>query len=70
MCKTAIATMVALAAAGAACAIAYGCMKPAAKQQLKKDVKNTFEDMNGVKEEMLNVGQDVSEMARNLKNQM
>lgn len=70
MSKTATTTMVALAVAGTACAIAYGCMKPAAKQQLKKDVKNTFEDINGVKAEMLNVGQDVTEMARNLKSQM
>lgn len=63
-------TMVALAAVGTAAAIAYGCMKPAGKQQLKKDVKNTFEDINGVKEEVLNVGEDVTEMARNLKKQM
>lgn len=70
MCKTATTTMLALALAGATCALAYGCMRPSAKQQLKKDVKNTFEDMNGVKEEMMSVGQDVTEMARNLKNQM
>lgn len=63
-------TITAIAAVGTAAAIAYGCMKPAAKQQLKKDAKNAFEDMNGVKEEMLNVGQDVTEMARNLKKQM
>lgn len=70
MNKTAAATMAVFAAAGAACAVAYGCMKPAARQQLKKDVRNTFEDMNGVKAEVLNVGQDVTEIARNLKKQM
>ena len=47
-------TITAIAAVGTAAAIAYGCMKPAAKQQLKRDAKNAFEDMNGVKEEMLN----------------
>lgn len=70
MHKAATTAMVTLAAVGTACAVAYGCLKPSAKQQLKKDVKNTIEDMNGVKEEVLNVGQDVTEMARNLKSQM
>ncbi len=70
MDKTATATMVALAALGTACAVAYGCMRPQAKQQLKKDVQSTLSDISGVKEEVLNVGQDVSELARNLKNQM
>ena len=63
-------TMAVLAAAGVAAAAAYGCMKPTAKQQLKRDMKNTIHDMGGVKSEMCNVGQDVTEMARNLKNQM
>lgn len=70
MQKTAT-TMVTIAALGAAAAaVAYGCMKPAAKQQFRRDVKNTVKDMEGVRNEMSNVGQDVTEMARNLKNQM
>ncbi len=63
-------TMMTLAAIGTAAAVAYGCMKPAAKKQLKRDMKNTVNDMEGVKHEMSNVGQDVTEMARNLRNQM
>ncbi len=63
-------TMMTIAAIGTAAAVAYGCMKPAAKKQLKRDMKNTVNDMEGVKHEMSNVGQDVTEMARNLRNQM
>ena len=39
MQKTAV-TVVALAAAGTAMAVAYGCMKPSAKQQLRQDIKS------------------------------
>lgn len=63
-------TIMALAVVGTAAAVAYGCMKPAAKKQLKRDMQNAVEDMKNVKEEMSHVGEDVSEMARNLKNQM
>ena len=63
-------TMVTLAAIGTAAAVAYEIMKPAAKQQLKRDARNTVKDMQGVKQEMMNVGQDVTEMAKNLRNQM
>ena len=66
MHKTA-ATMVTI---GTAAAVAYGCMKPAAKQQLKRDMRNTAKDVESVKDEMLNVGQDVTDMAKNIKNQM
>ena len=69
MHKTA-ATMVTIAALGTAAAVAYGCMKPAAKQQLKRDMRNTAKDVESVKDEMLNVGQDVTDMAQNIKNQM
>ncbi len=64
------ATMVTIAALGTAAAVAYGCMKPAAKQQLKRDMRNTAKDVESVKDEMLNVGQDVTDMAKNIKNQM
>ena len=69
MHKTA-ATMVTIAALGTAAAVAYGCMKPAAKQQLKRDMRNTAKDVDSVKDEMLNAGQDVTDMAKNIKNQM
>jgi hypothetical protein len=45
-------------------------MKPAAKQQLKRDMRNAAKDVESVKDEMLNVGQDVTDMAKNIKNQM
>ena len=63
-------TMVALAVAGTAAAVAYGRMKPAGRQQLKADMRNTADDIGDVKKEMCNVTHDVSEMAKNLKNQM
>ena len=69
MQKTTTTAMVTLAALGTAAAVAYGFMKPSAKNQLKSDVRNTARDLEGVKDELLNVGQDVTEMARNLKNQ-
>ena len=62
--------MVALAAVGAAAAVAYGKMKPGAKEQLKRDMKNTAQDMGDVRAQMCDVRQDVTEMARNLRNQM
>ena len=65
------AAMVTTAAIGAAAAlVAFGSMKPAAKQQLKKDMKDTLNSMESVKNEMTNVGQDMTHMARNLKNNM
>ena len=69
MYNTAV-TMTALAVIGTAAAVAYGCMKPSAKQQLKRDMKNTAKDMAGVRDEMVNVGQDVTDMARNVIDQM
>ena len=47
---------------------ALGSMKPGTKQQLKRDMKNTLDSMEGVKNEMSNVGQDMTDMARNLRN--
>ena len=70
MQKSATTAMVTLAALGTAAAVAYGFMKPAAKNQLKSDIRSTARDLEGVKDEVLNVGQDVTEMARNLKSQM
>ena len=45
-------------------------VETSAKSFIHSTSSNVNEDMNGVKEEMLNVGQDVTEMARNLKKQM
>ena len=57
-------------AVGAAAVAAYSSMKPSAKRELKKDFRNTFHHMEDVKDELSNVGKDVTEMARNLKEQM
>ncbi len=70
MQKSATTAMVTLAALGTAAAVAYGFMKPAAKNQLKSDIRSTARDLEGVKDEVLNVGQDVTEMAKNLKSHM
>lgn len=68
MSKTA---MMAVAAVGTMAAMAaYGTMKPGTKQQLKRDMKNTLDSMEGVKNEMSHVGQDMTDMAKNLKNNM
>ena len=68
MSKTALMTVAALGTMAAMAA--YGTMKPNAKQQLKRDMKNTLDSMEGVKNEMSNVGQDMTDMARNFKNNM
>ncbi len=69
--KMSTAAMMAVAAVGTMAAVAaYGTMKPNAKAQLKRDMKNTLNSMENVKDEMGNVGQDMSQMAHNLKNSM
>lgn len=68
--KSAVAVMAAAVLGTTAAAVAYGSMKPKAKQQLKRDMRNTLDSMEGVKNEMSNVGQDMTDMARNLKNNM
>lgn len=68
--KKAATTLVALAAIGTAAATAYNYMKPQAKQQLKRDMRNTAKDLAGVKEEVMSVGEDVTQMAKNLHRQM
>ena len=67
MSTTAMVTAIALGSFAAAYAI--GNMKPGAKQ-LKRDMKNTLDSMEGVKNEMTHVGQDMTDMAKNLKNNM
>lgn len=68
MSKTAMAMVAALGTVAAVAA--YGSIKPGVKQQLKRDMKNTLDSMESVKNEMGNVGQDMTDMARNLKNNM
>ena len=67
--KTA-ATVAIAAAVGTAAIMAYSSMKPHAKNELKKDLRKTFNHMDGVKEELGNVRHDMTQMARTLKNEM
>ena len=64
------ALVTAMAVGAVATMAAFGTMKPGAKQQLKRDMKNTLDSMESVKNEMSNVGQDMTDMARNFKNNM
>ena len=69
--KMSTAAMITAVAVGTVATMAaIGTMKPGAKQQLKRDMKNTLDSMEGVKNEMSNVGQDMTDMARNFKNNM
>ena len=62
-----LATAVAI---GTAAIMAYSSMKPAVKNKLKKEYKETVDHIDGVKEDICNVCEDVSDMAATLKNQM
>ena len=67
------ATGVAIAAAatlGTAAMMAYSSMKPSAKRELKNEFRDTFHHMDDVKDNLCNVRQDMTEMARTLKDQM
>ena len=69
--KMSTAAMITAVAVGTVATMAaLGSMKPGTKQQLKRDMKNTLDSMEGVKNEMSNVGQDMTDMARNLRNNM
>lgn len=68
--KSRTAALVTMAALGTAVAMAYASMKPNAKSQLKRDMKNTMSSVEDIKHDMSNVGQDVTDMAKNLKNNM
>ena len=53
-----------MAAVGTAAVMTY------AKNQLKKEFRDTFHHMDDVKEELCHVRDDMSGMAKTLKNQM
>ncbi len=67
--KKAVGVMMA-AAMGTAAIMAYSSMKPHTKRELKRDFRQTFNHMDDVKEELGNVRQDMTQMARTLKNEM
>ena len=45
-------------------------MKPHAKRELKNEFKDTFRHMDNVRSNLGDVRQDMTEMAKTLKNQM
>ncbi|MDY3240260.1 MAG: hypothetical protein SOW80_09070 [Anaerovoracaceae bacterium] len=57
-------------AVGAAAVAAYSSMRPSAKREMKKDFRKAVSHVDGVKEELCDVRRDMTEMARNLKNQI
>ena len=58
------------AVVGTAAVMAYSSMKPRTKNELKKDFRKTFNHMDDVKEELCHVRDDMTGMAKTLKNQM
>lgn len=61
---------IATAAVGTAAYMAYSKMKPHAKRELKNEFKDTFRHMDNVRSNLGDVRQDMTEMAKTLKNQM
>lgn len=61
---------IATAAVGTAAYMAYSRMKPHAKRELKNEFKDTFRHMDNVRSNLGDVRQDMTEMARTLKDQM
>ena len=61
---------IATAAVGAAAYMAYSKMKAQAKRELKSEFKDTCRHVDNVKSNLGEVRQDMTEMARTLKDQM
>ena len=70
MNKAASVAIAMAAGIGAAAVMVSSSMKPSAKRQLKSEFRDTFHHMDDVKDNLCNVRQDMTEMARTLKNQM
>ena len=68
--KKAASVAIATAAVGTAAYMAYSRMKPHAKRELKNEFKDTFRHMDNVRSNLGEVRQDMTEMARTLKDQM
>ena len=58
------------AAIGTAAVMVSANMKPSAKRALKNEFRDTFHHMDNVKDNLCNVRQDMTHMARTLKDQM
>ena len=68
--KKAASVAIATAAVGTAAYMAYSKMKPHAKRELKNEFKDTFRHIDNVRSNLGDVRQDMTEMAKTLKNQM
>ena len=68
--KKAASVAIATAAVCTAAYMAYSKMKPHAKRELKNEFKDTFRHMDNVRSNLGDVRQDMTEMAKTLKNQM
>ena len=68
--KKAASVAIATAAVGTAAYMAYSRMKPHAKRELKNEFKDTFRHMDNVRSNLGDVRQDMTEMAKTLKDQM
>ena len=68
--KKAASVAIATAAVGTAAYMAYSKIKPHAKRELKNEFKDTFRHMDNVRSNLGDVRQDMTEMAKTLKNQM
>ena len=68
--KKAASVAIATAAVGTAAYMAYSRMKPHAKRELKNEFKDTFRHMDNVRSNLGDVREDMTEMAKTLKNQM
>ena len=68
--KATTGVMLATAAGAAAMAAAYASMKPAAKREIRRDLRTAAQDMGDVRAEMCDGRRDMTQMARNIKDQM
>ena len=68
--KATTGVMLAAVAGAAAMAAAYSSMKPAAKREIRADLRTAAHDMGDVRKEMCDVRHDMTQMARNIKDQM
>ncbi len=68
--KKAASAVITAAVVGTAAVMAYSSMRPQAKKELKNDFRRTFSHMEDVKQELGDVRNDMTQMARTLKNEM
>ena len=55
-----------IAALGTAAILTYSSMDPKSKRQLKRDIKNTTQHMEDVKDDLIDAHEDVVGIAKNI----